>query len=308
MQKITLFLLLISVGFSIQSCRNNTNQKVVVDFSNPIAKVSKYESENNRPIYIAIASMTSPKETFTYYSQLIEYLSKKLGKTILIKQKKTYKEVNELLKTGKVDFAFICSGAYIDLSQKKDVNLLVAPVINDKTYYQAYIISKNIPSINEFKDLKNKSFAFTDPLSNTGYIYPQKLLKEFDTNKGLFFSKTIYTFGHDISIHMVNRGAIDAASVHSLIFDYITETHPESVKNIKILKKSEWFAMPPVVTPKNLDPELFNKYQQLFLNIHKDTIGKNILDKLKIDKFVIMEDTIYENVRKLKNYVKDKNY
>lgn len=289
----------------VLSCKNENNQKVIVDFNDEIAPTSKYESDSNKPIYIAIASMTSPRETFTYYSQLIKYLSDKLGKTILIKQKKTYDEVNELLKNGEVDFAFICSGAYVGLSQKKDVNLLVAPVINDKIYYQAYIISKKNPDINSFVDLKDKSFAFTDPLSNTGYTYPSKLLKELETNKGLFFSKTIYTYGHDISIHMVNRGVIDGASVHGLIFDFIAETHPESVNNIKIIKKSEWFAMPPVVTPKHLDSKNFKKYQDLFMNIHRDSIGKSILEKLKIERFVTMKDTIYNNVRKLKNYVEN---
>jgi len=306
MKKILIFLFLILLSFLISSCRNKDNdQTVVVDFNDEIAPTLKYENENNRPIYIAIASMTSPRETFTHYSELIEYLSEKLGKTILIKQKKTYDEVNELLKNGEVDFAFICSGAYVGLSQKKDVNLLVAPVINDKTYYQAYIISKKNPTINSFADLKDKSFAFTDPLSNTGYSYPKKLLKELKTNKGLFFSKTIYTYGHDISIHMVNRGVIDGASVHGLIYDFITESHPESVENIKIIKKSEWFAMPPVVTPKQLNSKSFKRYQNLFSNIHNDSIGKSILKKLKIEKFVTMKDSIYNNVRKLKNYVEN---
>ena len=288
-----------------QSCQNNSNQKKTVDFNDIKSKETKYEKENEAPIYIAIASMTSPRETFTYYNQLVEYLSDKLGKPILIRQKRTYSEVNELLKSGKVDFAFICSGAYIDLSQEKDISLLVAPVINDKTYYQAYIISKKSPSINEFKDLKNKSFAFTDPLSNTGHVYPEKLLKELGTNKKSFFTKTLFTYGHDVSINLVNRNVIDGASVHGLIFDYISENNPKNISNIKILKKSEWFGMPPIVTPKQLDKESYLKYKQLFLNIHKDSIGRSIIKKLKIDKFVTMEDSTYDNVRKLKNYVEN---
>ncbi len=286
------------------SCKND-NKKIEVDFKDAVVPVSGPNKNKDTPIYIAIASMTSPRETFTYYSQLIKYLSDKLGKTILIKQKKTYEEVNELLENGEVDFAFICSGAYVGLSKRKDVNLLVAPVINNRKYYQAYIIARKNSLVQSFKDLKDKSFAFTDPLSHTGFLYPRKLLKELGTNKGMFFSKTIYTYGHDISIHMVNRGVIDGASVHGLIYDYIAETHPESVKDIKIIKKSEWFGMPPVVTPKSLDDKDFKKYKKLFLNIHKDSVGISILNKLKIEKFVEMDDAIYDNVRKIKKYVEN---
>jgi phosphonate transport system substrate-binding protein len=265
------------------------------------------EVDKSGPIYIAIASMTSPRETFIYYNQLIDYLSKKLGRTILIKQKKTYGEVNELLKKGEVDFAFVCSGAYSELSENKEVDLLVAPVINGKTYYQAYIISRNTPEFNSFEDLKDKRFAFTDPLSHTGYMYPRYLLKKRATHERIFFSKTLYTYGHDISIQMVNRGALAGASVHGLIYDYIEDTAPERVENVRVLKKSEWFAMPPVVIPKQLNKELATLYRELFLNIHNDSLGGTILEKLKIEKFVIVEDSIYENVRKLKDDVENEN-
>ena len=135
-----------------------------------------------------------------------------------------------------------------------------------------------------------------------------KLLKEMDTNERLFFSKTIYTYGHDISIHMVNSGVVDGASVHSLIYDYIAEAHPESVKNIKIIKKSEWFGIPPVVTSKKINAESFKRYRELFLSINEDTLGKSILKKLKIEKFVTINDSIYRNVRKLDAYVHGKKH
>jgi len=228
-----IFIPLVLVSFFLTNCGIDHNKKVVVDFKNINSIDSTSEKTDSSPIYIAIASMTSPRETFMYYGQLINYLSDKIGVPILIKQKKTYEEVNELLKMGLVDFAFICSGAYVELSRKKDVNLMVVPVINEKTYYRAYIIVKKSDEIKDFKDLENKYFAFTDPLSNTGHSFPMKLLKDINTNERLFFSKTIYTYGHDISIHMVNQGVVDGASVHSLIYDYIAEAHPESVKNIR---------------------------------------------------------------------------
>ena len=65
--------------------------------------------------------------------------------------------------------------------------------------------------------------------------------------------------------------------------------------------------MPPVVIPKQLSKERSNLYTELFLNIHLDSLGAAILEKLKIEKFSIIEDVIYENVRKLKDDVEDEN-
>lgn len=306
--KVFIFFTLVCIACLFISCENNASSSVVVNFADTLGLTPELGNKKSRPIYIAIASMTSPRETFTYYSQLIDYISDELGQTVLIKQKKTYEEVNDLLKRGTVDFAFICSGAYVGLSENNDVDLLVTPVVNGRTSYQAYIIAKNEPSFNSFEDLKDQRFAFTDPLSNTGYVYPHKLLKELNTHERIFFSKTIYTYGHDISIQMVNRGVLDGASVHGLIYEYIKELHPERVENIRVLKKSEWFAMPPIVTPKQLQKERFQKYKTLFSNIHKDSLGKAILDKLRIEKFVSVEDSIYKNVRKLKDYVEGKSH
>ncbi len=282
------------------SCRNYEKKQVKVDFSDSARSTPLAKNDTVTPIYAAIASMTSPRETFNYYHDLIDFISKKAGRPIYIKEKKTYEEVNEMLARGEVSFAFICSGAYIDAKAKNEVRLLVAPVINHQTYYQAYIITQKNSGISSFRELKGHSFAYTDPISNTGCLYPKKLIRKLGYPVGPFFSKTIFTYGHDISIQMVDRGIIDGASVHSLIYQYIARKYPHRVANIRIINKSELFGMPPVVTPASIDSRCFNKMQHIFLTLNEDSTGKAILQNLKIEKFVRVNDSIYNSVRKLK--------
>ncbi len=293
-------ILFIATSFCF-SCQNFKKERVVVDFTDSTAEKPDAETINPEEIFIAIASMTSPKETYTYYSELVKFISEKRGSPIFIKQKKTYHEVNKLLENSEVDFAFICSGAYVDKS--KGLRLLVAPVIENKTSYNAHIIAHKELIIDEFKDFKNKSFAFTDPLSNTGRLYPLQELSNLNETETNFFKKTIYTYGHDISIQMVNRGIIDGASVHGIIFDYVAIYHPERVKNIQIIKKSEDFGMPPVVVPVSLNQETFEQYQDIFLNLHTDSIGRKILEKLRIDRFVKVDDSLYKSVLQIKTII-----
>ena len=291
-------ILLLILTISI-SCTNTFNEKVVVDFADTAIKENRINNKGPDAVYIAIASMTSPKETYIYYSELINYISEKVGYPIYIKQKKTYEEVNQLLENSEVDFAFICSGAFVGEYKQGAVKLLVVPEIDSSTYYQAYIIAQKESEIEKFEDFKTKSFAFTDPLSNTGRLYPLRNLVELNQNEQDFFLKTVYTYGHDISIQMVNRGIIDGASVHGLIFEYLSLYNPEKVENINIIEKSENFGMPPVVIPATLNQKSFNKYREVFLNIHNDSVGKKILDKLLIDKFVLVNDSIYNSVFQL---------
>ncbi|NOR88335.1 MAG: PhnD/SsuA/transferrin family substrate-binding protein, partial [Bacteroidales bacterium] len=164
------------------------------------------------------------------------------------------------------------------------------------------ITQKNAP-INSFADFENKSFAFTDPLSNTGRLFPLQQLSKTHIKESDFFMKTIYTYGHDISIQMVNRGIIDGASVHGLIYDYLAINNPEKVANVKIIQRSETFGIPPVVTPVTLSQKKVNKYREIFLHIHQDSAGKKILDKLHIDRFMVIGDTLYNNVFQLKKFI-----
>ena len=290
------FLLIILFGFSIISCVPTSKKNHEVDFKESDSSQQLNDHDKSKTVYIAIASMTSPKETYQYYSDLINFISKKVDHPIYIKQKKTYEEVNKMLEKSEIDFAFICSGAYTSAYKTHKLRLLVAPQINNKLHYHAYIIVNKNSGITSFKELKDKSFVFTDPLSNTGKLYPKKRLIEMNTTPQEFFMKTVYSYGHDISIQMVNRGIIDGASVHSLIYNYIAYYHPEEVSNINIIEESEEFGMPPIVVPTSLPEGKFRKYQEVFLNMHKDSIGMEILSKLHIDSFRIVDNSIYSSV------------
>lgn len=286
------------------SCNSKSSKNVEIDFSDTLDTVPATPGSSGNGISIAISSITSPKTTYVYYNELINFISKKVGKPIFIKQKRTYREINRLLEKGEVDFAFICSGSYAYEAEKGEVKLLAAPKIYNKTTYQSYIITTKNSRIRKTEDFKGKRFAYTDPLSTTGKLYVLKRLSEMEENEKTFFKKTLYTYGHDVSIQMVNRGIIDGACVHGLIFDYLAKKYPERVENIRIIEKSDAMGIPPIVVPASLSNKKFKIYQNIFLNIHKEPKGKKILEKLYIDRFTVVDDSIYRGVYELNSFIK----
>lgn len=294
---------LISLRFSIVlllfvaiSCKNFKNDVVTVDFTKTtISENTTNQNDSVTPLRVAVAAMISPSETFIYYKELFDYISVKINRPIKFEQRKTYSEINEMLAKHQVDIAFVCSGAYI--RNKENCELLVIPIIHAMPYYRAYIIVNNSTSLYTFKELRGKTFAYTDPLSNTGKLYPDRRIKKLFHQSGKsFFSKTIYTHAHDNSIQLVSKNVVDAASIDGLIYDYISKKSPEKVKNIRIIEKSEYMGIPPVVTSMGIDKELKKKLEGIFLNIHNDSLGKIILNELMIDKFVVTSDTLYNKL------------
>lgn len=298
--KITSVLIICLVLFSCNTKRRDNIETVKVDFVNRVDSTSLQFNKDSIPVLkVAVSAIISPKETYRFYSELLEYISQKIDHQIVFKQRKTYEEVNYMLGTGEVDMAFICSGAYIQAKATKGIEILAQPVCNGKTVYQAYIISHKSSGIDDFIGLKGKSFAFTDPLSNSGKLYATKRTKDLNTTPDEFFSSTLYTYAHDKSIHLVAKQLIDGATIDGLIYDYMFITTPEQVKNIRIIEKSEDFGIPPIVVPESLNVELKRQLKEVVLSIHEDSLGKEILNRLLIDRFVEGSDRDYDGIRKI---------
>ncbi len=295
----------LSLVVMINSGCIDDNSNLQVDFSKRSTDTININLDSNSsPLYIAVSAMISPKKTFLYYNQMIDYVSQKIKRKIVFKQRKTYKEVNELLENGELDFAFICSGAYVDAYAEFGIEILAIPIVNGEPFYYSYIITNISNAFTTFYDLKNHTFAFTDPLSNTGKLYPEYLVASQGYSVDSYFSKIVYTYAHDNSILAVNRNLVDGASVDGLVFEYFKMKNPETVKNVRVVLKSEPFGMPPVVVRKNLEESLKNKLRKVFLNMHKSEEGKEILSNINIDRFELGNDQNYDSIRKMKNSLK----
>lgn len=306
-QYFTLLYVIISIIVTLLvSCQDKSNEKIVkVDFSRNDEVLSLMD-ESNIPLRVAVSAMISPEENFYYYTKIFDYISQHINRAIVFKQRKTYSEVNTLLRSRELDFAFICSGAYVEAKEDFGAEILVIPQIDGKTSYRAYIIVRDDSECEKFGDLNGSSFAFTDPLSNTGCIYPRFLVKKMNFVEDNFFSRVIFTHAHDYSIQAVDSRLTDAASVDSIIFDYFQTNRPHKVDRLKIIDRSEPFGMPPVVIHPGIEPSLKKNLKTIFLEMSDDPQGREILDHLSIDRFVLGKDEDYESIQKMRAFLEEK--
>ncbi len=270
----------------------------VVDFN---ATTSHVSSNGNNTLRVAVASVVSPKESYIYYNELLDYLSQKLGMRVELEQRKGYREVNKLVLDREVDLAFICGGAYVAASE--GMELLAAPTVYPEPVYYSYIIVPRNSTTRDFSQLRGARFAFTDPLSNSGRYYPVYLLARMNETPSTFFGSYIFTYGHDKSIFAVARGLVDGAAVDSLVWDYLNQTHPEITSKTRIIQRSPPFGIPPVVVPRNLNKTLKMKLRKTLLEMHHDPQGKRILSKIKVREFVPVNDSNYDSIRNMREYV-----
>jgi phosphonate transport system substrate-binding protein len=119
-----------------------------------------------------------------------------------------------------------------------------------------------------------------------------------------FFSGFIYTGSHDNSIDAVAKNLADGAAVDNLIWEYINKRNPEFTSGTKVIEKHGPYAIPPIVTNPGTDPALKQKLRSILLDMHNDEKGKNILNKIEIEKFVVLDDSSYNSVREMTTWQK----
>jgi len=294
-------LLLVAITLFLHACSGEP-EPTYVDFSQrvTIARPGEQSSENAF-FRVAVASMISAQETAVYYHQLLEYIAEKLGRKIQLVQRKTYGEINELIGSGQIDLAFICSGPYALGRQKYHFEALAMPEIRGSHLYQAYLIVNSDSSYQKLDDLEGKTFAFTDPESNTGKLVPTYWLSQRGETPEHFFRKTVYTYSHDNSLEAVAMSLVDGAAIHGQIWEYYNLKNPQLTARTRIIKKSIPFGTLPVVASASLPPEMKKRMGELLLSMHRDPVGKKILDELMINRFIEPINSCYEPILAMKN-------
>jgi len=246
------------------------------------------------PFRVAVSSILSPMETLDGYEPLLKYLEARLDRPVVLLQRRTYQEVNQLLQDRGVDLAFVCSGGY---TAGQGMELFAMPEVRGRRTYQSYIIVRSsLPAVS-LAALQGRSFAFTDPLSFSGHMAPQSMLIAQKIAPQSHFNRSFFTFSHDNSIRSVVEGLVDGAAVDSMIYDRILAQRPEWAGKVRIIEKSLTVGNPPVVVPQGLDAELKQKVQAILLHMHEDPVGREALRRLDYDRFILPEPELYEPIK-----------
>ena len=253
-----------------------------------------------KEIVFAISPMASPVSTLSSYSDFIKYISDRTGKKIAIKQRRKYSEINSLLKEDKAQFALTCTGAFLSGQKEFGLELLVIPVVNGVTSYNSYIIVHRESKAENFEQLKGYVFAFTDPLSFSGRMYPMYVLYNMGVTPEEFFKRTFYTSGHEKSIQSVADGLAEAAAVDSLIFDDMKRMNDPAIKKVKIIMVSPPYGIPPIVIAPFVEKSTRELILNALLAMKNDPEGRKILKKIQVDEYILPDPVIYNNAAKVR--------
>ncbi len=223
------------------------------------------------------------------------YFEARLGVSVSFIQRQTYREVVDLLLTGELDAAWLCGYPYV--VHRQEVELLSVPLFHGEPIYQSYLI---VPAGDEqtqsLVDLKQKVFAYSDPDSNSGYLYPQVRLINEGIQPRHFFAKSFFTWSHREVVKAVAEGVAHGGAVDGYVWETLALNEPELTQRTRVVAKSPSFGFPPLVVKKHLDAERVKRLRQAFLGMAEDEEGSMLLKKLNLDGFVRGNDGLFDGI------------
>jgi len=246
---------------------------------------------------VAVAAMVGPVATLEAYDRLLAHVASQLGRPYRLVQRRTYREVNDLLLGGELDLAFLCSGTFAALPPGAPVDVIAAPLVDGRPVYHSVVIVRDQDSYRTFDDLRGARFAFSDELSNTGHLYPRRLLSRRGEDPATFFGSTFFTGAHDRSILAVYRRLADAAAVHEVVFRSVTGPGTPYHGRLRVIDTSPGFPTPPVVAPTSVPAGTRARIREALLELHETPEGREVLATLGFTRFVPAASADYDPVR-----------
>lgn len=254
-----------------------------------------------RTLRFSVAAVESPRDTYATYSRLFERVGQRLGMRIELVQRRTYREVNELLAAGQLDAALLCTGGYIDLERRApgSVEVLAAPLLDGRPTYESVVIVPASSAARSLAELAGARFAFTDELSFSGHAYVRRAIADLGRDPERFFGSTIYTQNHDRSIAAVASGLVDGAAVHGFVLEHLLRSDPALRSRVRVLHRSPAFGAMPLVVSTRLDPGLRARVRDVLLALSDDAEGVAALRALEIDGFVSPPPGLYDSAKRV---------
>ncbi len=232
------------------------------------------------------------------------YLELHLKRPVVFTQRGSYREIMDLLRDGKLDFAWLCGYPYI--RNRDHFRLVAVPLFHGEPLYHSYlIVPASDTKTRMLTDLSGKIFAFSDPDSNSGHLYPEYLLAKQGLQPSSFFAKNFYTWSHRKVVEAVASGLAQGGAVDGYVWDTLSRTHPELTSRTRIVTESPQFGFPPIVASSSVSMRDIGNFQKILFGMGRDEEGIVLLDRLNINGFVKGDDHLFDSIADMSRFVEE---
>jgi len=241
----------------------------------------------------------SEAEMRAEFEPLMTYLSDAIGEKVVLYIAKNYGDLRTQMEAGAVDIGSFSPFAYVDAARGGKVRIIAQSILEGSATYRGLIVARKDSGLKTVADLEGKRFAFVDPKSASGYVYPRAMLVEKGVTPERYFKETIFAGGHDKVIAAVLEGQVDAGAIYDGALR-VEKTKGVPTENLVTLASTDPIPHDAIAVRIGMDEALAKKIQAALVDLDKSEAGRRVIanSKKKLTGHVIAEDSLFDVVRR----------
>ncbi|HEX9987136.1 MAG TPA: phosphate/phosphite/phosphonate ABC transporter substrate-binding protein [Chloroflexia bacterium] len=284
----------------------------------PVTVAAGDLGSKENPIKMAFIPSASSTRILASGEPLAAQLGAVTGYSFKVSVPTSYAAVIEAMGSNNIDVAWLAPFSYALANQKYGAQVILSTVRKGALTYPSVFIT-NDANIKTIEDFRGKKFAFVDPASASGYLYPVAAFKNAGLITGTppdnegFFGKgnVIFAGGHDKVVTAVYNGQVvggacfggplDPATgaptdARSLVLSQFKDVY----QKVRIVGETQQIPNDTVSVRKGLTPEMQKQIQNGLLQLTNNTAGRKLLyDLYQIDDLAPVTDSFYDPLRQV---------
>ena len=212
--------------------------------------------------------------------QIGRMLSVSLGIPVEAVVATSYTAAIEAICAGRADIGALNPFGYVLARQRCGVEVAAVSVRFDLPYYRAQISARADANVTTIADLRGKRFAFVDPASTSGYLFPAAMLKKMGYDPDRFFSQTVFAGSHPNVILAIYRGQVDGGATFEDARTTVQAQFPDVMQKVKVIGYTNPIPNDTWSLNPRLSADLKAKIKDRLLRIARTPEGREALRNL----------------------------
>jgi len=235
------------------------------------------------------------------YRKLADYLTNKAGIPIRLTVMSRYGEVLQRFRSLHLDGALLNSYTATLALDEMGMEPIVHPVsLAGDALSHGLIFTRRDSGIKQVRDMRGRSFAFVDPATAEGYLFPLAYLqKNGIRNPGSYLGRNFFTGSHASAISAVLDGRADLGAAKEDAYTRQLTKDPALAKELAIIARSEPLPPTTLFLKNDLSPELKQGLTAILLEMPATPEGREVLKAIGALRFERAARKDYDAVRKM---------
>lgn len=226
------------------------------------------------------------------------YLEQALGRPVVFMQRGSYREVVDLLLNEGVDAAWLCGHPFV--LHEARLQLVAVPRYQGAPLYRSHlIVPQDDRATAHIGDLRGSVFAYSDPLSNSGYLVPRTEIIRLGESPAAFFKRSFFTYSHRKVVEAVRTGLAQGGAVDGYVWDTLLLQHPQDAAGVRVAWRSVPHGFPPVVARSSWPAPEREALTSALIGMAESAVGSDLLQRLNIQGFARASPTQFDSIRAL---------